>query len=81
MHRHACYMDSTPSIIAAKAAAVDEAGDSLGPAAELTPIARALSSFRVQPDRWVRSAGQTTRLKFALCYVRCDDRVFGNTLT
>jgi hypothetical protein len=72
-----CYMDSTPSIIAAKAAAVAEAGDRWSAAPESTPIARALSSLRVQPDFSVMSAGQTTRLKFALCDVSCDDRVFG----
>jgi hypothetical protein len=58
-------MDSTPSIIAANAAVVDEADESLRPD-DSTPLARALSSLRVQPDLWVRSAGQTTRLKFAL---------------
>jgi hypothetical protein len=69
--RHGCYMDSTPSIIAANAAAPagSEAGEILGPA-DVPPLARTWSSRRMQPDLFVSSAGQTTRLKFALCYVR-----------
>lgn len=70
LHRHRCYMDSMPSIIAANAAAVDEAGESLPPAADEPPAASTLSSLRVQPDFSLRSAGQTTRLKFALYSVR-----------
>lgn len=66
--RHGCYMDSTPKIIAAKTAtpAGNEAGESLRPA-DVPPLARTWSSLRVQLDFCVSSAGQTTRLKFALC--------------
>jgi hypothetical protein len=64
--RHRCYMDSMLNIIAANAA-VDEAGMRLIPEEVVFPAARALSSARAHPDRLVRSAGHTTRLKFALC--------------
>jgi hypothetical protein len=80
LHRHRCYMDSTPSISAANAAAVDEAEDSLTPE-DVPPLARTLSSLRVQPDLSVRSAGQTTRLKFALCDVNVMIACLGNKLT
>lgn len=64
--RHRCYIDSTPNIIAANTAMVDEAGVRLIPELVVFPAARALSSARAHPDRLVRSAGHTTRLKFAL---------------
>jgi hypothetical protein len=63
-------MDSMPNIIAANTAAVDEAGESMPPAADEPPAASTLSSLRMQPDLLLSSAGQTTRLKFALCSVR-----------
>jgi hypothetical protein len=67
--RHRCYMDSRPKIIAAKTVMLDEAGMRLIPADVVFPAASALSSLRAHPDRLARSAGHTTRLKFALCNV------------
>jgi hypothetical protein len=64
--RHRYYMDSTPNIIAANTATDDEADLRLCPVEVVFPAARALSSARAHPDRFVRSAGHTTRLKFAL---------------
>lgn len=46
----------------------------LGAEATASP-ASTLSSLRVHPDRFVISAGQTTRLKFALCHVSINFRV------
>lgn len=66
--RHRCYMDSRPSRTAATKAIVNEAGANLG-ADEAMP-ASTFSSLRTQVVLADISAGQTTRLKFALCYVR-----------
>lgn len=68
MRRHECYIDSTPSIITAIAAAVDEAEERLGADAFTSPD-KTLSSLRAQPDLCESSTGQATRLKFALCEI------------
>jgi hypothetical protein len=52
--------------MAATIAAVEDDEERLGAAATSSP-ASTLSSLRVHPDRFVSSAGHTTRLKFALC--------------
>lgn len=67
--RHSCYIDSAPSKTAANAATEEEAEEMLG-ADDTLPLASCASSLRVHPDFCVSSAGQTTRLKFALCDIR-----------
>jgi hypothetical protein len=63
------------------AAAVEEAGELRRPRDSALPEARTLSSLRVHPDFWVSSAGQTTRLKFALCNIRGIFRSVANMRT
>jgi hypothetical protein len=65
LRRHRPYIDSTPSIMAAIAAAIEEAEERMG-ADDFASPDNTLSSLRAQPDFRESSAGQTTRLKFAL---------------
>ena len=65
--RHRCYIDIKASMPAAKKAIVGVPDMRLW-AAEASP-ASTLSSLRMQFVLAVISAGQTTRLKFALCDV------------
>ena len=80
-HRHPCYIDIRPSIIAATAAIVEELDLRLW-ADDASP-ANTFSSLRMQFVFAVISAGQTTRWKFALCNISpcsCATKIKMSTL-